>query len=402
MGEASTAERILVVDDNAVNRRMLAAILERSGYEIAEARDGEEALEKASRFPPDLVLLDIVMPKRDGFEVCNILKERDQTRDVPIIFLSAKTEVRDKIKGLEAGGTDYITKPFSKGEVLARVRNQLRIRSLTRELIQVNQELVRKQKSLDEDLKAAAGIQRSLLPQNLPDLKNVSMSWKFLPSELIGGDIFNVLRLDADHAAIYMLDVSGHGVPSALVTVSVSQMLQIRGDHLIQDSSPCDFSPRIASPGEVLASLDREYPMERFDKFFTIVYMILDLAKGELVYSNGGHPPPLLMHLDGTVEYLEKGGTIIGLGGVLPFEQGKKSLKRGDRIILYTDGLLERRSPRGGLYGKQRFYESLIKASRAPLETMLDQVFEAVLAFGGPSGPEDDLSLLGIELHGKG
>jgi sigma-B regulation protein RsbU (phosphoserine phosphatase) len=233
------SEKICIVDDNLVNRRLLAGILKKEGYQLLEAEDGEEAIELTLKELPDLVLLDIMMPKKDGYQVCEELKRDRRSAHIPIIFLSAKTQVEDKIKGLDLGGADYVTKPFDRGEVLARVRAQLNIARLTKEVMEANEELMRKQRRLNEDLEAAAGIQQSLLPQGAPDMENVAVAWRFMPCESIGGDIFNVIRLDETHWAIYMLDVSGHGVPSALVTVSVSQMLHPNRGLLLRDTESC-------------------------------------------------------------------------------------------------------------------------------------------------------------------
>ena len=172
------------------------------------------------------------------------------------------------------------------------------------------------------------------------------MAWKFQPCEQIGGDIFNMMRLDPSHYAFYILDVSGHGVPSALVTVSVSQMLRPDSGTVIRRAGANADGHEIVPPSEVLARLDREYPMERFDKFFSIVYMIVDVRDGTAHYSSAGHPPPLLVGADGGFARLDKGGPIIGQGSGLPFEEGRQPLKPGDRIILTTDGVT-RASQRG-------------------------------------------------------
>ena len=226
-------QRVLIVDDNVINRKLLKGFLKQDDYELIEAADGTEALLKVFQTLPDLILLDIMMPNKDGYEVCKELKGDQRTVHIPIIFLSAKAGVEDKIRGLELGGADYVTKPFHSGEVLARVRTQLKIGRLTTRLMTANAALMKanttleaKQQQIDGDLEAAAGIQESLLPQDIPNLDTLEVSWRFMPCDRIGGDIFNMIRLDEFHWGIYMVDVSGHGVPSALVTVSVSQMLQ--------------------------------------------------------------------------------------------------------------------------------------------------------------------------------
>jgi len=394
-------EKICIVDDNLVNRRLLAGILQKEGYELLEAEDGEAAIELILRELPDLVLLDIMMPKKDGYQVCEELKGNDRSAHIPIIFLSAKSQVEDKIRGLDLGGADYVTKPFDRGEVLARVRTQLNIARLTNEIMNANKELLRKQKRLDEDLEAAAGIQQSLLPQGVPDMKNVAVAWRFMPCESIGGDIFNVVQLDETHWGIYMLDVSGHGVPSALVTVSASQMLQTRRGLLLKKAITPPPYYEIRSPADVLNLLDQEYPIERFNKYFTISYLILDLKEGLLRYSNAAHPSPILLHMDGTLDLLDEGGTIIGMGGVLPFEEGRKEVRPGDKLILYTDGIVEYQDRQGGFYGEDRFHGVLKRLRERPISEVIDGVIDAIMDYGDHNPPRDDVTLLGFEFKGE-
>ncbi len=398
--EGTMIEKILIVDDSTVNRLLLSSILRKAGYETVEARDGKEAVEQTFQCMPDLILLDVVMPEMDGYQVCSTLKGDDRTREIPIIFLSARTETEDKIRGLDLGGADYVTKPFDKGEVLARVRNQLKIRSLTQKLIQSNRELMEKQKKLDEDLRAAAGIQQSLLPQKVPSIEKVEIAWRFQPCDLIGGDIFNVCRLDEANTGIYLLDVSGHGVPSALVTVSVHQMLQPQQGSLVKKRKETPPYYEITSPAEVCSILDREYPIERFDKYFTMVYLVLDTERGRLRYTNAGHPPPILLRGNGGLEFLDKGGPFIGLGGILPYEDEEKKLDRGDKLILYTDGVVEYPNGQGDFYGEQRLVDLLGSGAGLPVGLLLDRLLESLRTFGNGTPFPDDVSLLGFEIRG--
>ena len=393
-------EKILVVDDNVVNRKLLTAILKGEGYEFSEAEDGVEAIEIASREIPDLILLDIEMPKKDGYETCIGLKTNSRTTSIPVIFLSAKTRTEDKIKGLDLGGADYVTKPFDRGEILARVRAQLKIARLTKEVVEANKELREKQERLDEDLKAAAGIQRSLLPQRLPEDEVMEVAWQFMPCEKIGGDIFNVIRLDEVSWGIYVLDVSGHGVPSALVAVSASQIMHSQQNMLLKRETNLPPFYEIVSPGTVLNMLDKEYPLERFNKFFTISYIVLNTKESSLIYSNAAHPSPVLLKRDGSIERLDKGGTVIGMGGLIPFEEGKKPVQAGDKLIVFTDGLLEYQDRDGTLYGEERFLETLLRLKENPISLIINGIIDSVMNFGDHNDPQDDITLLGIELKG--
>jgi sigma-B regulation protein RsbU (phosphoserine phosphatase) len=394
-------DKILIADDEIVNRKLLANILKKENCELIEAGDGDEAIELTLQELPDLILLDIMMPGKDGYEVCHELKRDSRSADIPIIFFSARGETEDKIKGLELGGVDYLTKPFDKREVLARVKAQLKIQNLTKALKRANNDLIRKQKRIDENLKAGAEIQRSLMAINPPDAKTIDVVWRFMPCQRIGGDIFNILRLDEDHWAIYMLDVSGHGITSSMVAVSVSQMLQPRVGFLLKKNIEKAPYYEIVPPTEVLNEMDREYPIERFDKFFTISYCILNVKDGTLRYSNAGHPPPVLLHKDGSLELLNEGGTIIGMGGLIPFEEGRRKLCSGDKLFLYTDGIAEYQNEDGLFYDEDRFFAELKRLKDRLLSNIIDGVIESMMSFGNNTEPQDDISLLAVEFRGQ-
>jgi sigma-B regulation protein RsbU (phosphoserine phosphatase) len=274
---------------------------------------------------------------------------------------------------------------------LARVQTQLKIRHLMKELLD-------KQKRLEEDLRAAATIQETLLPTNLPALPELNIAWKFLPCDLIGGDIFNVVPLDEAHLGFYMLDVSGHGVPSAMVTVSVAQLMTPHSGYL-KKRVPSPPFYQIVSPREVLKALDEEYPFERFNKFFTIVYLLLDISQQKFVYSSAAHPPPLLLHRDRGLEMLDKGGTIIGLNGVVPFEQEERQLHPGDKVIFYTDGVVEYLNQEEEPFGPERLYATAQSLQRSPISEILDGIYDSLMNFGHHGKIQDDISLLGIEFN---
>jgi len=269
------------------------------------------------------------------------------------------------------------------------VQTQLKIRHLMKDLQD-------KQKRLEEDLKAAATIQETLLPTNLPEWPELEIAWKFLPCDLIGGDIFNVVPLDEAHLGFYMLDVSGHGVPSAMVTVSVAQIMTPHSGYL-KKKVPSPPFYQIVSPREVLKALDEEYPFERFNKFFTIVYLILDIPQKKIVYSSAAHPAPVLLHRNGGLELLDKGGTIIGLNGVVPFEQEERQILRGDKVIFYTDGVVEYLSPEEEPFGTERLYAMAQRLHQRPIGEILDAIYDALMDFGRQAKIQDDISLLGIE-----
>jgi sigma-B regulation protein RsbU (phosphoserine phosphatase) len=393
-------ERILIIDDNDVNRQVLVAILRKEGYELLQASSGEHALELAVREHPDLALLDIMMPVMDGYEVCRQLEANPATTGIPVIFLSALAETESKVRGLELGAVDYITKPFDQTEVLARVRTHLKIRRLTEQLLAANRELMEKQRTLEVDLRAAGDIQRSLIPKAPPAVDGIEVAWRFQPCERIGGDVFNVYTLNNTHLVAYVVDISGHGVPAAMVTVSVSQSLSPYGGMVLAEDVALQGLQTMASPQQVLTRLDQEYPIERFEKYFTICYGVLSLADGRLRYSRAGHPLPIVQRADGTLERLEAGGPIIGLGGILPFEEQEVQLCPGDRVFFYTDGIVECENAAGEPYGEDRFLQQLQHARHLPLEGVCEQVMRSLAEFDERAVLPDDITLVALGWRG--
>ena len=226
----SSENRILVVDDNPVNRKLLASIVQKAGYGVVTAKGGKEALELVGESSFDLILLDIIMPEMDGFTVCESLQQDPQTRNVPIIMVSSLDVSETKIQCFDLGAVDYITKPFHKGEVLARIRSQLGIKNLTASLLKSNKQLQDRQNVIDQDLMAAAAIQRALLPELIPFTDRLQTEYIFRPCAGIGGDIFNVFALDDHSVGIYIVDVCGHGVPAAMIATLVSQAMSQSGN----------------------------------------------------------------------------------------------------------------------------------------------------------------------------
>lgn len=271
---------------------------------------------------------------------------------------------------------------------------------------QLNQELLDKQKRLDDDLASAAQIQKSLLPRKIDSAENLEVAWEFEPCEHMGGDIFNMFQLDDTHWGIYMLDVSGHGVQAAMVTVSVSQFLQPNSGHLFNTKSEdhgASYQPR--TPAEVLAALDIEFPFERFNNFFTITYMIINTKTGDLIYSNAGHPHSILLRKDGKMELLQKGGPAIGIGDLhllgdheIRYREGKLQIHPGDKVFVYTDGITEYQNPAGEFYGTDRFYETINAQKGQPVADIVARSIKSLMAFGSPAEPQDDITLLGLAL----
>jgi sigma-B regulation protein RsbU (phosphoserine phosphatase) len=276
-------------------------------------------------------------------------------------------------------------------------------------LKKLNQELTLKQDRLEQDLIAAAEIQKSLLPTNVNYGEILDVAWRFQPCDKIGGDIFNIIQLNDDHWAFYIIDVAGHGVPAAMVAVTVYQYLQPQSGNLMLRPEDSLNNQEIRQPAQVLKFLDREYPFERFNNFFTMNYAILNIKTRTVTSSSAGHPPPIILRKDGTVVTLKKGGRPIGtidlrLATDEPIVYGEEREQIGveDKLLFYTDGVFEYQNDRGEFYGNKRFHEKLTALKDQPVSDLIEASFESLMVFGNNTAPQDDISLLGIQLKNTG
>src|SRR5690349_20675110 len=224
-GPSGSPPSILVVDDTIENLRLLASMLGEHGYDTRPVTNGRHALQAVENDPPDLILLDINMPEMNGYEVCRLLKADEVLRGIPVIFISALNENLDKVNAFATGGVDYITKPFQMEELHARVQTHLKLRLLQVELEETNARLEKANSRMSRDLQAAAKIQKTFLPRAAPTVRGAQFAWSYLPCDELAGDGLNIIQLGANKVGVYVLDVSGHGVSSALLSVTLGRLL---------------------------------------------------------------------------------------------------------------------------------------------------------------------------------
>jgi sigma-B regulation protein RsbU (phosphoserine phosphatase) len=290
-----------------------------------------------------------------GFSGVELLRMiSDINPDIPVILMTAYAELEIAIDAIRKGAFDFIIKPYKPEYLRHAVKKGIRFRQLIELEKNHTAMLEEKVSESEENLKAAAVIQQSLLPLYAPKVNTFDFAWQFLPCKRVGGDLFNLFWLDETRLGIYVLDVSGHGVPAAMVTTSVAQALDPFRGRLLKRTIDSPPFYELVPPGEVLAELNRDYPIERFDKLLTICYLILDIQSGKVLYSNAALPLPFLIRADGRVETLSEGGTIIGIGEGADYEEGAVSMEKDDRLFIYTDGIIEYFDKRGEPYGEEK------------------------------------------------
>lgn len=403
---------VLVVDDDANNRDLLSRRLRRIGYEADAARDGQDALTRIGERSFDVVLLDVMMPGLDGFEVLKIIREQFPATDLPVIMATAKDESEDVIHALGLGANDYVTKPLDFPVVVARIQTQIslrraveQVRLLERRLADRNLDLEEANARMSRDLRAAARIQESLLPRTSPDVPGLTFAWAFRPCDELAGDGLSAIKLDEHRVALYVLDVSGHGVASSLMSVSVGRLLTPPTDAssvLVKGGEGDDrFTP--LSPAEVATRLNRMFPFEiATEQYFTLVYGVLDTSTGDFRYTLAGHPGPVLLPADAPPRILPGRGYPIGLAdGPRPYNEWGVRLNPGDRLYLYSDGIPEAVSPEGQPFGVDRMLETIGQSRSDPLCGGVNDLVSEVERWSGATSVRDDVSILAVEIMAR-
>jgi len=398
--DAGQPASILVVDDTPANLQVLAGMLKDRGYKVRPVPSGKLALLAAGRDPPDLILLDINMPEMNGYEVCEHLKADDKLEGIPIIFISALTEQLDKVKAFATGGVDYITKPFQMEELHARVETHLKLRRLQIELEETNAQLSKVNGRMSRDLKAAAKIQETFLPSKVLRVPGLDFAWIYQPCDELAGDGLSIMPLGDGKVGLYILDVSGHGVASALLSVTLSRLLSPPSEPssiLIRDG---DVRGRfdIAPPAEVAARLNRLFPFdEATEQLTTMVYGILNAATGEFRYISAGHPGPVHLPSRADPVILKSEGFPIGLADEA-FEERSVCLGAGDRLYIYSDGVPEAMNPGGKQFGNARLLEAIAHGQSEPLQENVANLLGEIMRWHGTERPKDDISILAVEV----
>ena len=367
---------ILLVDDNPTNLQVLLQTLDGQGYNLLVAKNGEVALDIAQKAKPAMILLDVMMPGIDGFETCRRLKQNPETAEAAVIFLSALGETGDKVRGLDLGAVDYITKPIQADEVLARVNTHLTIH-------QLNAELQARYGEIESELEVIANVQRGLLPKPLPDITGLKLAAFYATSRQVGGDYYDVVELPDDRWGILVADVAGHGTPAAVVMAMTYSLFHA-------------YPGPALDPAVVIRFLNDNLSHPASRTFVTALYAVYEAKDRSLLVARAGHWPPLVYrHADGAVEDLDCPG-LFPLG-IMPYEEVPTSTHRlepGDRILFYTDGVIERANPNGELYGMERLRPQLGHAGPADAQQTVDALMRDVEAFARDLPADDDQTLL--------
>jgi phosphoserine phosphatase RsbU/P len=371
-----TLESILLVDDQPANLQVLLQTLGSLGCKLLVAKSGEAALTIVQKARPDLILLDIMMPGIDGFEVCRRLKADPATEKIPIIFLSALDETADKVRGLQLGAVDYVAKPFQPEEVIARVNTHLTIHRLGHEVQQQRDEL-------EHELQVVSKLQRDLLPEHLPQLGGLKLAVRYETSRYAGGDYYDVAELPDGRLAILVADAEGHSAPGTVMMAMTCA--------LFRSCSTCR-----EEPDQLLSYINENLCKVNKESFVTAIYAIFDPRRRALRIARAGHPHPILYRssTNAAEEILCDGVFAMGWDSYPQVPVTEIEIQTGDRLLFYTDGVTERFSEQEELYGTERLKQQLETVDTDDPEKILDGIVADLARFAGERPADDDQAML--------
>ncbi len=401
---------VLVVDDSRAQRQLTAMYLSRWGYRVVQAASAAEALEICGRDQVAMVISDWMMPGMNGVEFCR--RCRAQQREIYgyFILVTSKSDKTEVAKGLEAGADDFLTKPFSADELRARLRAGRRICDMQARLVGQNRvvqqtlvELQRLYDTLDRDLIEAGRLQSSLLCDRKRSFEWAEVSMTVRSSGRIGGDLVGCFRLDSRRIAVWSVDVSGHGVASAMMTVRLGGYLS-EGvqEQNIAFATGLGGQKYIRSPAEIAAAFNCLMLEElQVDQYFTFAYAELDEMTGALRLVQAGHPHPMILRASGVGERVGAGGLPVGLIDGAKYEDVELSLQPGDRLILMSDGVTECPDPEGHQLGEEGAARLLHQVAQPEAGAMLEDMVRRLADFAGTDWFPDDVSALVLDYKAK-
>jgi sigma-B regulation protein RsbU (phosphoserine phosphatase) len=395
---------VLIVDDEPNARALLGRRLRAFGCRVLEAENGSEAIACARREKPDLAVVDWMMPGMDGPTVCAEIKAEPTLQSMHLIMLTAHDGTASVVEALGCGADDFVAKPYEPQELMARIGAGLQTRDLhlrlemaNAQLAEANAELIVHKQLLEEDLTCASQFICSMFPVPGMLTPGLQVAWRFIPSLALGGDLFNAFPIGDNLVAMYILDMSGHGVGAALRAISFSTILQAEIRNSFGATSFIGLSWDRHDPTLILTRLDRLLPRGNDGEHCTIWLGVWDRKTGTLRYGAAGHPGPVLIKADGAVERLGVPNLPLGYGTEYHGSHALTSFGSGDRLILYSDGLYESFNSQGDLWGTERLVDSCRRTARIPLDAALDSIVGEVREWQGQQGFRDDMAIMALE-----
>jgi len=386
---------LLVVDDNEDNRYTLTRRLTREGYtNLSTATNGREALDLLQSTPFDLVLLDIMMPDMNGYEVLERMKAGAGLRDIPVIMISALSEIDSVIRCIELGAEDYLPKPFNPTLLRARISATLEKKALRDE---VRASLAR----LEEELDAARKLQLGMLPSVFPPHtaeRPVAVHASMEPAREVGGDLYDCFYTAENTFCFLVGDVSGKGAPAAMFMARTRSLVRMAIElwHLAGNDQ--------IAPARIFEAVNRELCQNNEDRMFVTIFLgLLDTQTGALAYCNAGHPVPYIVRAAGEIEQIPgKPELPLGVRSTAAYRTDVLTLRPGDTVIVVSDGVVEAMNAEGAHYTQERLDADLRSANNVPVVELVQKITQNVQVFTGAAPKADDVTVLALRWRSMG
>ena len=393
----------LVVDDSATQRKLLKLTLKKWNFEVIEAEDGERALEIFRKREIDFIISDWMMPGMSGPDLCRAVRALDQSRYTYFMLLTSKKAKDEVASGLDAGADDFLTKPMDMGEMHARLRAGQRLLTMQEDLVDKNRRITEAfdrlnavYQSIERDLASAARLQKALIPDRQSYCGPVRFGRIYQPSHHVGGDLVGYFELSDSRIAAYAIDVSGHGVSSALMTARLSNFFnskRLDENIAIRRLPSGEFVPR--DPSSITEELnDRMQAEADTDQYFTMIFADINLDSGLIRFCQAGQPPPAIIRGTGGIEFVGTGGAPVGLIPGMEYETSVVRLEPGDRMMLYSDGITECEDRDGNMLEEEGLRRMLEKYRDYEECETLERVLKDLSVFNGSARFDDDISAL--------
>ncbi len=396
--------KILVAEDERATRARIVACLRKSGHELVEASNGREAWEKLLASEDiSLVISDWLMPEMDGETLIRRIRDHSRESYVYVILLTSRSQKEDIVAGMDAGADDFMTKPFDNAELRARINAGLRVLQLertlgeqNRRLVEMNRQISAAHQQMKDELLAAARIQQSYLPDKIPQSPGVEFGWIYEPCDDLGGDTLNIIPLSGHQYGIYIVDVAGHGVSAALLSVHLSRVLTRHDEAGTVLFNHNGSGAQLTTPSEVAKQLNATFQMSPSShQFFTFLYGILDLEENTFRYTSAGHPGPLIIS-NKTATLSPTDPPAIGFLPSAIFEEHTLHLQPTDRLFFYSDGIFEIDDAEGNEWGEAGLAEAARSGAHLPISENLQAILQAARDWQHHDSMRDDVSLIGI------
>jgi phosphoserine phosphatase RsbU/P len=397
--------QILVVDDEPLIRHFLKSRLRALGHSTAEASDGKAAWDIINNQEFDLIISDWIMPEIDGLDLCRLIRQSKEPPYRYVILCTANNQKADFVKGMEAGADDFISKPIDFDDLRLRIRAAERVLTLQKNLASqneslkaVNDQLEQANLTIHRDLEVASAMQLRMLPRRSPLHPRVALDWLFLPSSFLAGDMLNYFLIENRYLVFYQLDVSGHGLQAALLSVSLNRVLiPDWGSPLFTSKAHSAKAGTLLGPAEVVSELNRRFQMQD-DQYFTILYGVYDTKTREVRFCQAGHTSPIYVPAQGKPVQIGTGGFPVGLWPDIEYEETQLVMEKGSRLLLCSDGVTGCRSLNEGYYSQEQL-QSLISSVEpdSGLSGILATLHQDLITWCGRDEFPDDISVLGIE-----